>query len=108
MPQAITTKTLKELLASGSPCKACVVGFKGGFGMVFHYGTAERILSGVRGAPRLFASLNTAVSYLGQLGILKFEVDASGFQPGRLRGPRPDRAEALKGTRKLPKQERLI
>jgi hypothetical protein len=105
---AITTKTFRELLAAGSACKICLVGQNAGFRILIRYGRVESVLSGVRGSSRLFSSLNTAVAYLARLGIVVFEVDATDYKPGRLRPPRPDRAKALKETRRSLKQERLI
>lgn len=105
---AITTKTFKELIAAGGGCKITLFGQNSGFRVVIRYGATESILSGVRGSPRLFSSLNTAVSYLASVGIFLFEVNAAEYKPGLIRSPRPDRAKALRETRKNPKQERLI
>jgi hypothetical protein len=106
--ETISHQTLKELAKAGSVRGACLVGQRGGFGVVVRYGVVERALSSTRGQVRLFASLDTAVPYLKQLGLDRFEVDATGYEPGRLRKPRPDRAEALRKTRTRPKQEQLI
>lgn len=100
--------TLRELAGANSIRSACVVGQKGGFAIVIRYGPIEKILSSTRGGIRLFASLNTATDFLCKLGLTKFEVDATGYEPGRLRGPRPDRAEALKKTRTTPIQQTLL
>jgi hypothetical protein len=104
----ITLRTFKELLAAGSDCKVCLVGRNAGFCILIRYGTAESLLSGVRGSPRLFSSMNTAVAYLARLGVVLFEVYATEYKPGRSRPARPDRAEALRETGKIPKQGRLI
>ena len=105
---AITLRTFTELVAAGSDCKVSLVGQNAAFRILIRYGTAESVLSGVRGSPRLFSSLNTAVAYLAKLGIVVFEVDATDYKPGRVRPPRPDRAEALKETRAFPRQGQLV
>ncbi|MDW9238623.1 hypothetical protein C7S16_3741 [Burkholderia thailandensis] len=53
-------------------------------------------------------TLDNASKYLCGIGLPRFQVDASGFVPGRMRKPRPDRAEALKRTKTGPKQDLLI
>lgn len=108
MLEKISHQTLKELVEAGSVRGACLVGRPGGFGVVVRYGSVERALSCTRGQIRLFASLDTAMPYLKRLGLARFEVDATGYEPGRLRKPRPDRAEALRKTRTRPRQEQLI
>src|SRR5437867_11093352 len=99
MQPPISEGTLRELLSSTSVTSTVAVGQRGGFAIVVRYGEAQRTLASRRGAPRIFASLNTATSFLQRLGLKKFEVDATEFEPGRLRKPRPDRAEALRRTR---------
>lgn len=99
---------LRELIKAGSPCTACVMGEVGGFSITFHYGTLSRTLSSSRGGTRRFASLNTAADFLKQLGINRFEVDARYYEPGRIRKARPDRAEALRKTRTIPRQQELL
>lgn len=106
--ETISHQILKELVEAGSVRGACLVGQRGGFGVVVRYGMVERTLSSTRGQVRLFASLDTAMPYLKRLGLPRFEVDASSFEPGRLRKPRPDRAEALRKTRTRPTQQKLI
>jgi len=102
--QTIKEITLRELVEASSVRSACVVGQPGGFAVTVRYGEAEKMLASSRGDFRRFASLNTAAEFLRKLGIMKFEVDATNYEPGRLRAPRPDRAEALRRTRTKPKQ----
>jgi hypothetical protein len=66
------------------------------------------VLGNSRGNLRQFASLNTAVDFLRRVGVARFEVDAEEYERGRTRKPRPDRAEALRGTRTRPRQQSLI
>jgi len=61
-------------------------------------GEQERTLETARGATRLFASLDTAASFIRDIGLPRFVVDMTEYQPGRLRRARPDRSEALKAN----------
>jgi len=70
-------------------------------------GSSERMLANARGSIRLF-SLENAARFLNGIGLQRFEIDTSNYTPGRLRKPRPDRAEALKRTRTLPRQSILL
>jgi hypothetical protein len=87
---------------------ASVVGKRAGFGIVVRLGGGDRSLGTTRGEERLFANLNTAALFLRDVGLPRFEVDITEFEPGRLRKARPDRADALRKTRTKPIQERLL
>jgi hypothetical protein len=52
--------------------------------------------------------MDTLLPYLRRLGLPRFEVDATGYVPGRLRAARPDKSLALRGTRVRPIQEVLL
>jgi hypothetical protein len=106
--QNITEATLRELIAADTIEATCLIGQQGGFSVIVRCGKIERTLGNTRGSKKVFASLDTAVPYLKRLGITRLTVDASKFEPGRLRKPRPDRAAALKKTRTLPRQQDLI
>lgn len=106
--EIITQQALRELLAAGTTIAVRVEGQKGGYRIAVRYGTAERLVCSTRQAARVFASLDTATSFLRRLHLATFEVDASGFEPGRLRKARPDRAEALRNTRTRPRQGALL
>lgn len=108
MLQSIKETTLRELVEANSVNSACVVGQRGGYAVTVRYGLTERILSTTRGDVRLFASLDTVSDFLRKLGLNKYEVDATGYEPGRLRAARPDRAEALRKTRTKLKQGKLL
>lgn len=92
------------------PLVAAVPG--GGFALVFAYGTAgrevRRVLGTSRGSIRRFGSIDTAGSFLRDLDIHAFSVDLADYEPGRVRAPRADRAEALRKTRTSPKQTELL
>jgi hypothetical protein len=100
MLQTIKETTLRELVEANSIRSACVVGLKGGYAITVRYGLNERTLATTRGEVRLF-SLENVSNFLRGLGIAKFKVDATGYEPGLLRKPRPDRAEALRKTQRI-------
>ena len=108
MLQTIKESVLREVVGANSVLSVCAVGRCGSFAVVVRYGSTEKTLTNTRGDTRLFASLNTAADFLRRLGLGRFEVDVTNFAPGRLRKPRPDRAEALRKTRTKPRQKHLI
>lgn len=105
--QAIREPVFRELVRARSATEVRLVGTRGGYAIHIFYGNAEGALSTSRGDIRLF-TLSSAARYVGHLGINRFTVDASGYEPGRLRKPRPDRAEALRKTRTRPRQASLV
>jgi len=98
---------LRELIAAAEDVTAMVSGRQQGFALLFRVGVAERTLATSRGSIRLFASLDTAGTFVRGLGIPRFEVDMTSHQPGRLRQARPDRAAAMRQTRTKLKQQPL-
>jgi len=86
---------------------ACVSGQDGGYVIKIQFKDYVGTLVSSRGGPRLF-TLDNAAKYLRSIGLPRFEVDASGFVPGRIRGPRPDRAVALRTTKTKSPKESLI
>ena len=58
-----------------------IVGQPGGWGLVIQYGMIERVLAAKRGAIRIFRKFETLVSYLKDMGITNYQVDASNFDP---------------------------
>lgn len=105
---AIRESTIREMIQGGSAWTACLKGETGGFSVVFRFKDNSRTLASSRGQLRRFASLNTAADFLKQLGIYTFEVDTSLYIAGRIRKARPDRAEALRKTRTIPRQQELL
>lgn len=99
--------TFRELLQAGSVQSVRLVGLRGGYAVNVRCGQHDRELVNARGDVRLF-TLSSAAEFLRGAGIKKFEVDNECFEPGRLRKPRPDRAEAMRKTRTKPRQEALF
>ena len=73
--------TLERLVEAGAVRRASIVGQPGGWGVVIQYGMIERVLAARRGAIRIFRKFETLVSYLKDIGITKYQVDASHFDP---------------------------
>ncbi|KEY59257.1 hypothetical protein [Serratia sp. DD3] len=96
--ETIDHSTLHHLVEAGAVSAAHVVGTQGGWVLVVRYGLLERSLAAQRSRQvRLFKRLETLVNYLKDIGIVRFDVDASNFTPERLpRHARPDRSIALK------------
>lgn len=92
----IDHSTLAELVEAGALRGAHVVGQPGGWSLRVKYGAAERALAAQRSRQvRVFRRIETLVSYLKDVGIEHFDVDAADYQAegGKTR---PDRAEAMR------------
>lgn len=105
--RTIKEPVLRELIQVTGQVSATIAGEQSGFALTFQIGDAEKTLLTARGSVRKFASLDTAGAYVRDLGIPRFAVDMTGHEPGRLRRPRPDRAEALRHTRTKMHQQPL-
>ncbi len=90
--------TLSRLVEACAVRGAHIVGQSGGWSVMVRYGMTERPLAAQRTRQvRLFRKFETLVSYLRTIGIARFDVDASSYDPDTLKATRrPDRAEALK------------
>lgn len=77
----IDQKTLSGLIEAGAVRSAHVVGQRGGWGVLFKYGMTERPLATQRGSVRTWAKFETLATYLRELGIVRFEVDAAQYDP---------------------------
>jgi hypothetical protein len=99
-PETIDHATLSTLVEAGIVRNAHVIGRPEGWSVHVRYGEHERTLIAQRGRhTRLFRRLDTLVSYLRDVGIAEFDVDAKDFTPESARSAaRPDRAEALRKT----------
>jgi hypothetical protein len=95
---------LRQLITAKSVHSITAVGRDGGFAVSVRFGTAQQILASDRHDVRLFPNLTTLAAFLARLGAQRFEVDVTGYRPGRVRKPRPDRAAALRVTRTTPRQ----
>ena len=77
----IDRTTLEHLVEAGAIRSASIVGQPGGWGVVFQYGLTERVLAARRGAIRIYRKFETLVEYLKSIGIAKYQVDATDYEP---------------------------
>lgn len=79
--ETIDHATLENLVQAGAVRGTSVIAQSGGWGVVIAYGTVERRLAAKRGAVRIFRRFETLASYLKDLGITRYEVDAKEYDP---------------------------
>lgn len=94
---------LRDLLVAGMAGTVVVKGITGGFILEVAIGGRPAVLANARGSERLFASFETVGLLLRRMGLERFEVDVSKYEPGRIRAARPERSAAMKAGR-LPKK----
>lgn len=96
--ETIDHSTLVRLLDTGSVETTRIVAMPGGWSVQIRHRDQDYSLTAQRSRQtRLFKRLETVVSYLQELGITHFDVDASDYDPLQVKTySRPDRAEALK------------
>jgi hypothetical protein len=105
--KGITESTLRQLAEASAEIGIRIVGKDNALIVLIRITSGEKSLITTRGNVRFFASLDTAAAFIGEIGILNFDVDISHYRRGRLRSPRPDRAEALKRTKTRMTQQPL-
>jgi hypothetical protein len=90
--------TLARLVEAGAVRGAHVIGQEGGWSVMIKYGMAERALAAQRSRQvRVFKRIDTAASYLKDIGIAHFDVDTAAYAPEAIKKhARPDRAAALR------------
>lgn len=98
MPETIDHATLSRLVEAGAVQGAHVIGQSGGWAVMVRYGAHERTLAAQRSRQvRVFRHFETLASYLKEIGLPRFDVDAANFDQDKTAGAkRPDRATALK------------
>ncbi|MCC8522901.1 hypothetical protein [Xanthomonas hortorum] len=103
MTSPISITTLAELASAGVLRAVQMVGQVGGYAVMVHVGQTEKQLTGQRGEPRVFASLDTAATQLLALGVTVFEVLPANY----VRAPkvyRRGRPAALKELAKIQRE----
>jgi len=104
--ETIDHGTLAELVEAGALRGAHVVGQPGGWSLRVKYGAAERSLAAQRSRQvRIFRRMETLVSYLKDVGIDRFDVDAADYEAEGGKS-RPDRAEALRRAHEAAAHDR--
>jgi hypothetical protein len=106
--ETIDHTTLSRLVEAGAVRGARVVGQRGGWAVMIKYGMAERALAAQRSRQiRLFKRMETLISYLKEVGISRFDVDAADYAPETVKThSRPDRAEALRRAHEAAAHDR--
>lgn len=95
--ETIDHATLERLVEAGAVRGANVVGQAGGWGVVIQYGMTERVLAAKRGAVRIFRKFETLAGYLRGIGIVRYQVDATQYDPAaQTERRRDDAAERMK------------
>ncbi|WP_017164643.1 hypothetical protein [Xanthomonas phaseoli] len=103
MTSPISITTLAALASAGVLRTVQLVGQVGGYTVMARVGQVEKQLTGQRGEPRVFASLDTAAAQLLALGVTVFEVLPANYvrAPKVYRRVRPD---ALKELAKIKRE----
>lgn len=98
MSETIDHTTLSHLVEAGAVRDAHIIGQPGGWAVMVKYGKHERALATQRSRQvRIFRRFETLVSYLKNVGLSQFDVDATNYdQDSATVAKRPDRAKALK------------
>lgn len=87
---------LEGMVRSGAVKQVTVEGASSGWQIVAHVrGKAGATLEAKRGHLRSFRTLETATSYLANMGVSRFEVDARGITKGARGAQRPDTAALM-------------
>jgi hypothetical protein len=104
--KTIDHATLAQRAASGAIRGARVVGRPGGWGLVVRDGRTARSLAARRGELRLFRRFETLVGYLKDMGIVQYDVDASGYAPEASPRRRPDTAKRMERAHEAADHDR--
>lgn len=97
--ETIDHPTLTHLAQSGAVRSATAVGAIGGWKLIVQYGTTERAVTTRRGPVRIWRHFETLAKYLKDLGLARYQVDATGFVPSveaAAHKKRPDVAARMK------------
>lgn len=99
IPEMIDSRAVRNLVEAQAIRSATVLGQPGGWAVLVRYGALERAVASTRRQLRTWRHLNSAAAFVqGELGLARFEVDASGHEEaGGHR--RPDQAERLRRQR---------
>ncbi len=98
-PALLQEAPLRGLIAAQVPTGIKAVGRTGHFVVEIRFGDGLALLANAHDQVRTFAALSTLAGFLARLGCHRFEVDTTGFEPGRVRAPQPERSAAMKAGR---------
>ena len=88
----LTESSLRLLVAGHAFSEIQVVGGTKGYVIEVQFGAVRGVLANTRGGVRRFASIDAAARLLKRLDLPVFVVNVTNFEPGLVRGPRPDRS----------------
>jgi hypothetical protein len=96
--ETIDHHTLTRLVEAGAVRGATVIGQPGGWGVVVQYGMTERAIAAKRGPVRVWRRFETLASYLKDMGLYRYQVDAVNYEPQEkdATAKRPDAAERMR------------
>jgi hypothetical protein len=104
----IDHNTLSRLVEAGAVRGAHVISQMGGWSVMIKYGMLERPLAATRSKEvRKFKKLETLVNYLKEIGISRFDVDATGYDQSTIQTyKRPDRTEAMRKSQEAVEHDK--
>ena len=106
--KTVKLATLRELVEAGSVRSAAIIGLSGGYAAQLRYGMSDRALAARTGEVRIFSKIDAAAKILRGLGVVKAELDTSGYTPDSvLSKRRPDRSQALKNAHRAAATQAL-
>jgi hypothetical protein len=107
LAETVKLATARELVEAGAVRYARLLGQKGGYAVWLQVGATEKALATKQGRPRVFARLDRAAKLLrDELGVERFEVDASGYLPADVERRRPDRTLQLRAAHAAAEHDR--
>lgn len=80
--QTVKIATARALVAAGAVRAASLIGQPGGWAIVLRVGVVEQVIEAKRGGVRLLRTLDAGARVLDELGIRRFDVDASNLSDG--------------------------
>lgn len=108
MSRLVSAATLKQIAAASGVQDVQVLGGAGGYRVCVRYGNQQRELAARtrdgKSKARTFRTLDTAARCLREIGLMRYQVDASHFRPAKV--SRPDSAAALKRTHEAAAYDR--
>jgi len=100
----IDERALCRLLATSEAMDTIATGRPGGWCIEINAdGTRGRLVS-KRGNVRHFSRFETLATYLQRLGVVRFKVEASGYEPAPVR-QRPDAASRMQRAHEIAQRE---
>ena len=109
--ETIDHQTLVRLVEAGAVRGATIIGQPGGWGIIVRYGTTERALAAKRGPVRVWRRFETLASYLKDMGLYRYQVDAVNYMPrvaATCTPKRPDAAERMRRAHEAAAHEEWV